>query len=281
MVTTSTMHAAETERRRKHVLEKAKAQHLSRQLQMRLQYARLKVEHGWQRQNPYEVENLYFHHSQQRGPRTYSMPTLLPTTAATFTKSALQSSQSSLSFRVGFNSSSLPRTPSTPSPGAVTAHTERSAGNGQAVAVSTPRTPGEAAPRNQNTVSIGDQTAGSAVPTGTSPQITSANQGQNTPLSATKKPFLTTLKPAVSWPIQGSPATQPTSTSSLPSSSTGEPFGYAPSALTYDSFWSVHSSSASNRSFRSPASNSLLSIPGRTSSASVESIQSSERTGSQ
>ncbi|KIM77634.1 hypothetical protein PILCRDRAFT_615634 [Piloderma croceum F 1598] len=30
---------------------------------MRLQYARLKVEHGWQRQNLNEVENLYFHHS--------------------------------------------------------------------------------------------------------------------------------------------------------------------------------------------------------------------------
>ncbi|KAG2131019.1 hypothetical protein DEU56DRAFT_914554 [Suillus clintonianus] len=36
---------------------------------MRLQYAKLKVEHGWQRQNLNEVENLYFHHSQVRGLR--------------------------------------------------------------------------------------------------------------------------------------------------------------------------------------------------------------------
>ncbi|KIJ16280.1 hypothetical protein PAXINDRAFT_168443, partial [Paxillus involutus ATCC 200175] len=33
---------------------------------MRLQYAKLKVEHGWQRQNLNEVENLYFHHSHLR-----------------------------------------------------------------------------------------------------------------------------------------------------------------------------------------------------------------------
>ena len=31
-------------------------------LQVRLAYARLKVEHGWQRQTLTEVENLYFRH---------------------------------------------------------------------------------------------------------------------------------------------------------------------------------------------------------------------------
>ncbi|KAJ7717961.1 hypothetical protein B0H16DRAFT_1897757 [Mycena metata] len=40
--------------------EKAKANHLLRQLQTRLQYARLKVDHGWQKQRLNEVENLYF-----------------------------------------------------------------------------------------------------------------------------------------------------------------------------------------------------------------------------
>ncbi|KAF9450862.1 hypothetical protein P691DRAFT_773611 [Macrolepiota fuliginosa MF-IS2] len=63
--------ASEMEKRRKQTLERAKANHLSRQLQMRLQYARLKVEHGWQKQNLNEVENLYFHHSHQRGPKPY------------------------------------------------------------------------------------------------------------------------------------------------------------------------------------------------------------------
>lgn len=47
-------------------MERAKAAHLSRQLQLRLQYARLKVEHGWQKQNLNEVENLYFRHSHTK-----------------------------------------------------------------------------------------------------------------------------------------------------------------------------------------------------------------------
>jgi len=39
---------------------------VARQLQLRLQYARLKVEHGWQKQKLNEVENLYFHHCSSR-----------------------------------------------------------------------------------------------------------------------------------------------------------------------------------------------------------------------
>ncbi|KAJ7248240.1 hypothetical protein B0H12DRAFT_1123716 [Mycena haematopus] len=46
-------------------LEKAKANHLLRQLQLRLQYARLKVDHGWQQQRLNEVENLYFRQQKQ------------------------------------------------------------------------------------------------------------------------------------------------------------------------------------------------------------------------
>ncbi|KAH7909177.1 hypothetical protein BJ138DRAFT_1127876 [Hygrophoropsis aurantiaca] len=57
------------QKKRKQTLERAKANHLSKQLQMRLQYAKLKVEHGWQRQNLNEVENLYFHHSHLRNQR--------------------------------------------------------------------------------------------------------------------------------------------------------------------------------------------------------------------
>ncbi|KLO15532.1 hypothetical protein SCHPADRAFT_260404 [Schizopora paradoxa] len=41
---------------------------MTRQLQTRLQYARLKVDHGWQKQNLNEVENLYFR-QLQRGQR--------------------------------------------------------------------------------------------------------------------------------------------------------------------------------------------------------------------
>ncbi|KAF9643310.1 hypothetical protein BDM02DRAFT_3273107 [Thelephora ganbajun] len=50
--------------------EKAKATHLSRQLRLRLQYAKLKVEHGWIKQNLNEVENLYFRHSRKSRPES-------------------------------------------------------------------------------------------------------------------------------------------------------------------------------------------------------------------
>ncbi|KAG0696197.1 hypothetical protein DFH29DRAFT_1004790 [Suillus ampliporus] len=70
MVTIASPQPNEAEqKKRKQTVERAKANHLSKQLQMRLQYAKLKVEHGWQRQNLNEVENLYFHHSQVRGLR--------------------------------------------------------------------------------------------------------------------------------------------------------------------------------------------------------------------
>ncbi|KAJ3483446.1 hypothetical protein NLI96_g6305 [Meripilus lineatus] len=63
------------QRKRKQTLERAKANYLSGQLRLRLQYAKLKVEHGWQRQNLNEVENLYFRHSHMRKP---TVPTAGP-----------------------------------------------------------------------------------------------------------------------------------------------------------------------------------------------------------
>ncbi|KAL6306118.1 hypothetical protein BKA93DRAFT_161556 [Sparassis latifolia] len=55
-------------KRRKLTPERARATYLSGQLRLRLQYAKLKVEHGWQRQTLNEVENLYFHHTQKHRP---------------------------------------------------------------------------------------------------------------------------------------------------------------------------------------------------------------------
>ncbi|KZS99881.1 uncharacterized protein LAESUDRAFT_59831 [Laetiporus sulphureus 93-53] len=55
-------------KRRKLTPERAKANYLSGQLRLRLQYAKLKVEHGWQRQNLNEVENLYFRHTHRNRP---------------------------------------------------------------------------------------------------------------------------------------------------------------------------------------------------------------------
>ena len=96
---------------------------------MRLQYARLKVDHGWvcrpirnhsqsihavsfeQKQNLNEVENLYFHHAHQRGTKPYSLPSLIATTQSElplFTNTKMSPLQSSLSFKVA--SPSLSRT---------------------------------------------------------------------------------------------------------------------------------------------------------------------------
>ncbi|KAI8974611.1 hypothetical protein BD414DRAFT_498202 [Trametes punicea] len=49
-------------------VDRAKANYLSGQLRLRLQYAKLKVEHGWQRQSLSEVENLYFRHTHLTRP---------------------------------------------------------------------------------------------------------------------------------------------------------------------------------------------------------------------
>ncbi|KAF8811166.1 hypothetical protein BYT27DRAFT_7134146 [Phlegmacium glaucopus] len=94
--------ASENERRRKQTMERAKAVHLSRQLQMRLQYARLKVEHGWQKQNLNEVENLYFHHSHLRGPKPFPAPSVIAIHphATSFVGPSTGSVQSSLSFKL-------------------------------------------------------------------------------------------------------------------------------------------------------------------------------------
>ncbi|KAJ7171000.1 hypothetical protein C8R46DRAFT_1216594 [Mycena filopes] len=63
-VTRETLGLAETNPKPR-PMEKAKVNNLLRQLQTRLQYARLKVDHGWQKQRLNEVENLYFRAQRQ------------------------------------------------------------------------------------------------------------------------------------------------------------------------------------------------------------------------
>ncbi|PPQ88206.1 hypothetical protein CVT25_005171 [Psilocybe cyanescens] len=120
MVATSSAatQASENEKRRKQTMEKVKANHLSRQLQMRLQYARLKVEHGWQKQNLNEVENLYFHNSHLRGSKPFPVPTIATTQQqhSSFSGPLTSAVQSSLSFklapsslgRIALNSGQVP-----------------------------------------------------------------------------------------------------------------------------------------------------------------------------
>ncbi|KAG8882326.1 hypothetical protein FRB98_003780 [Tulasnella sp. 332] len=73
-------------KRAKHV-EKTKLQHLTKQLAMRLQYAKLKVDHGWARQNLNEVENLYFHHYGKHQPASQMSFTMRVPVAGTFRSS--------------------------------------------------------------------------------------------------------------------------------------------------------------------------------------------------
>ncbi|KAG7441418.1 uncharacterized protein BT62DRAFT_937186 [Guyanagaster necrorhizus] len=90
---------ANEEKKRKQTMERAKATHLSRQLQMRLQYAKLKVEHGWTKQTLNEVENLYFHHSHTRGPRPTAPTNQLLSESTLVLSDTPSPRQSSLSFK--------------------------------------------------------------------------------------------------------------------------------------------------------------------------------------
>ncbi|KAI9438264.1 hypothetical protein H4582DRAFT_1953961 [Lactarius indigo] len=78
MVSTSSPQPDNDTKRQRITFEKAKVVNLSKQLQIRLQYARLKVEHGWQRQSLNEVENLYFHHSTLKGKSKARSASTLP-----------------------------------------------------------------------------------------------------------------------------------------------------------------------------------------------------------
>ncbi|KDQ23059.1 hypothetical protein PLEOSDRAFT_162916 [Pleurotus ostreatus PC15] len=96
------MQVIEAEKKRKFTLERAKANHLSRQLQLRLQYAKLKVDHGWQKQSLNEVENLYFRHSHLHGHKSQaSAAPLVATTTSQNTSAVGGTTQSSLSFKLG------------------------------------------------------------------------------------------------------------------------------------------------------------------------------------
>ncbi|KAH9034988.1 hypothetical protein EDB85DRAFT_948421 [Lactarius pseudohatsudake] len=89
MVSTSSPQPDNDTKRQRLTLEKAKVVNLSKQLQIRLQYARLKVEHGWKRQSLNEVENLYFHHSTLKGK---SKARSVSTVASPFTPSTTNGS---------------------------------------------------------------------------------------------------------------------------------------------------------------------------------------------
>ncbi|KAJ3740152.1 hypothetical protein DFH05DRAFT_454063 [Lentinula detonsa] len=86
------------EGKRRSSMDKTKVSHLSRQLQLRLQYAKLKVEHGWHKQNLNEVENLYFRRTNSR-PRQQSAYGPITQTSYSSTNNAQPLAPQTLSFK--------------------------------------------------------------------------------------------------------------------------------------------------------------------------------------
>ncbi|KAJ7078485.1 hypothetical protein C8R44DRAFT_825286 [Mycena epipterygia] len=73
-------------------LERTNATHMLRELQLRLQYAKLKVDHGWQKQRLNEVENLYFRQQKQSDAEKFNAILDFPATALLTTSIDLQMS---------------------------------------------------------------------------------------------------------------------------------------------------------------------------------------------
>ncbi|KDQ54038.1 hypothetical protein JAAARDRAFT_408877 [Jaapia argillacea MUCL 33604] len=298
------------QRRRKQTLERARANHLSRQLQMRLQYAKLKVEHGWQRQNLNEVENLYFHHSHINKPR--------PIIATSYEgpRGGVVSAT-----RQSIPSDGQPRGPSIPSHGS-------SVGQESYVQASQARTipATDVSSPSQTLLSTGEHTTRTRHPTEIAPASDTMQQDRGQangelsgesrravalvvegqidsdashPLStrhgherlshpdsqqrSTPPPAVPLRTPLPSYPHPPLPSTSsippppksrtpinpsPTPTSSSrPSATVSTASVSAPnfgnSSLTYDSFWSTHSSSSNSyrNVLASNASRSSFSVP--------------------
>ncbi|KAJ8082449.1 hypothetical protein PM082_008304 [Marasmius tenuissimus] len=273
------------DRKRKITYERAKVIHLSRQLQLRLQYARLKVEHGWHKQNLNEVENLYFRHSHTK-PR----PSLrdLPIMTCPVTPATQQSSQTSCTTQ---NSSDEQKNEEVSQDDmqtdeAATSHSGRCLDFSSA-AFSYTLDPAQAttttAPESKT-----HHLPFSAVPQLTSAQKTAHDTVPTYPITSYYGALLTSQAPAGYAPRYGplpppspsilasSQRLTPTQTGTVavptqghPPTTTASPaipdpfrFGTAATAsLTYDSFWSSHLSSRSRAALASRSSENLSSKP--------------------
>ncbi|KAF7368898.1 hypothetical protein MVEN_00215700 [Mycena venus] len=216
--------------------EKAKANHLLRQLQLRLQYARLKVDHGWQKQRLNEVENLYFRQQKQSDSVSPVKPTY-PTTALLSTPIDPQLLAQSQPEDIGPNSSLSFKLPA-PAPNALEAPDGVSAD------------PIAAAPTSY------EHTNGSGQWLMDAPTYAAPDAGPSTQTHAPPRPHhdpnLWThnathaddlVAATAPIPLESSSAALASFTieqSQSPSFSRTQPTPSAPSSLTYDSFWSSH-----------------------------------------
>ncbi|KAG6895062.1 hypothetical protein C0992_003290 [Termitomyces sp. T32_za158] len=259
---------------------------------MRLQYAKLKVDHGWQKQNLNEVENLYFHHSHQRIPKPLGSPPMIiaalkepSTTHSNEADPASNSSSSPSSIQPSF----LTRNTSSPSQKETTSRATipqfTSTNNHPLSSQSTPTIPinrvemrnltqMEGEPEDKPLVSPTSMTVPSQHPQATPgpsriPNYSTASySAPQTSFGGDHAPVPTPV--ATTWVSTG---TRPSLTSS-PSNFNHYPnaslqrtptlpvspglsessFNFPGVSLTYDSFWSSHSSSATTRSLRASLS---------------------------
>ncbi|KAJ7595663.1 hypothetical protein C8J56DRAFT_1042747 [Mycena floridula] len=295
MVTSpSTSTAVHDEKKRKMTVQRAKANHvrkggflrlatlwtLSRQLQMRLQYARLKVDHGWQKQNLNEVENLYFRHSHMRGPRQVPS-TLVPTNSKTGTTtpstsmaepspsgsgSAVPNMHSNLSFKP--SSSLLQRSSRDASRNPVDEDYEMRSEEHKEMTLLSPQTTAAHLMEERALALVAAAAAGPSSlhdahvdrAKAPSPRLQSppsaqvrnsppqhhypSATGSQRPKSDASSVFLPASKPISNI------ADIPTAIANIPTAS--DPYGFNSSSLTYDSFWA--STSVSTRAYRGPVS---------------------------
>ncbi|KAG6918801.1 hypothetical protein DXG01_011553 [Tephrocybe rancida] len=280
--------AHDNEKRRKQTVERAKANH------MRLQYARLKVDHGWQKQNLNEVENLYFHHSHLRGPKP--SPTMMTatlnepsTTYPSITSPSSNTSQSSLSFKLGPSSLSRGHTsgssspshadnvpPDSSAPQAISSHDPSLPLQSAPAAVVNPselksliemeaeleNKPLQEPPIITSSYAPPPPAGPSHTPTYGAMSLTTPGSNYRSDHSLAPTPISTTW--ATTAPRVPPPLPSPNHYPNIPlqrqptlpvSPGMGEnQYNFPGVSLTYDSFWSSHSSTttASARSFRSP-----------------------------
>ncbi|KAJ8517476.1 hypothetical protein ONZ45_g5332 [Pleurotus djamor] len=238
----------DAERRRKLTMDRAKANHLSRQLQLRLQYAKLKIEHGWQKQSLNEVENLYFRHSQVHGPKPQNISAPVVATAPAPTPT-LASEQSAMSFKLGstsFTISSSRNEDTTEKPASTPSTMQTGETRILDIAVQTPSTSALSAP---------------------TPSIPAVRHVYSKPAQALRpQPTEIITHPSNPYPApRQSPPLSKSSSSSLyyrsttlssSGTKTSEPLRFSSSSLTYDSFWSSMASTSSGSSARASTSSS-------------------------
>ncbi|KAJ7449262.1 hypothetical protein FB451DRAFT_1287935 [Mycena latifolia] len=197
-------------------LERAKATHLVRQLQVRLQYAKLKVDHGWQKQRLNEVENLYFR--QQRHPDTSGKPEyyLAPLDAQLlpYQGDPAPGASSSLSFGSGYppmdaSTSGMEFLRDSPGPA-----NESANGNGNGSAAWASDSASHAGPSTSTTTQFFGPPLPHPHPDAASPWLQLRTHNDSVP------------------PPQG--------TTSSAASPLKKPFVPPAATLTYDSFWSSH-----------------------------------------